>query len=442
MSPPLRPYQARAVDWTHETWAHLRLNGRRSSVVLQLPTGGGKTRILEALAPELVIAPGIDLVDQLRRRIPGARVVTIQGLARAMAEGRELPPGRVVALDEARWACAPQWAPVVRHYLAQGTSMVMVDATPATANGRGLGGVAEELYQVASMRELIAGGHLVPFKVLAPPDRGQLAASPLDAYRWQTPDESAIVFAENKAHAAGIVESFAGAGISAALITDDTAAKQRRWVIKALVDGSLKVAVCAQILRQGIDVPRVSSIILARGVGSYPLWMQAVGRGGRPFEGKQCCTVLDLRGAVHLHGLPEEPRIWGLDGTSLPMGTALPGCVQCLSCWAWGRGGRCEICGASLPPPAAPKVQSRPLTEITAERQISEEVKREQLGRWVREYIARGKDPRAAKHKFKGVHKTPTGPLLDLWVREAISEARKLRASLPKQANFLGGEVT
>ena len=426
----LRPYQARAVEWTHDTWATLRRQMRRTSVVVQLPTGGGKTVILSALSPDGVIAPGVDLVRQLSERIPGAQVETIQGLARRLSKGEALPDWDRVAVDEARLALAPQWTGVVRYYLDRGAELILTDATPATADGRGLGVVAEELYQAAGMRELIEASYLVPFKILSPDARtDELAASPVDAWTWQTPGQSAIVFAENKAHAAGIVESFTARNVSAAMITDDSSDRQRAWVLRALGDGSLTVAVCAQILRQGIDVPRVSSIILARGVGSYPLWMQAIGRGARPFPGKTCCTVLDLRGAFHVHGHPEEPMIWGLDGSVRPQNEALPPCVKCDRCGAWGTGGACQICGAALPPPGPPKVRARDLFEQRATE--PDAAKQATLSRYVREALSRGHNPWSARHRYRGTYGVEAP---EAWFREALKEA----TAAPKQQSLPG----
>ncbi|RTL06499.1 MAG: hypothetical protein EKK62_12895 [Acidimicrobiia bacterium] len=398
----LRPYQLRAVEWTEDTLPTLA----RPSVVVQAPTGAGKTVLMAALRPDVVIAPGVDLCAQLSSRVEGATVLTTQLAALMLRRGEDLPPARRVALDEARWVAAPGWGAIVDHYLQQGAELILFDATPTTTSGGGLGRWADALYQVATVRELVDAGYLVPWKVMAPDEpQRELAAEPVDAWHWQTPGESAIVFAENKAHAAGVVESFTRADVSAALITDDTSERQRAWILRALGDGSLTVAVCAQILRQGIDVPRVSSIILARACGSIPLYLQAVGRGGRPFEGKARCTVLDLRGTSrdpHI-GHPEDPRIWALDGPAVSLPADLPACVMCEQCRAWGRGGRCQICGHALPPPGSPKVRAKDLIEVRAQTD-GEEARRATLERFVQDAVRKGHKPWSAAHRYRGTY--------------------------------------
>lgn len=418
----LRPYQVRAVQWVEDTLPTLR----RPSVVVQGPTGCGKTTMMDALHPDVVIAPGTDLCAQLRARVQGAHVLTTQLASRMLARGEGLPAAKRVAFDEARWVAGREWSAIADYYFERGTELVLFDATPATTSGAGLGRWADALYQVSSVRELVDAGYLVPWKVLAPEEPQQeLAAQPVDAWQWQTPGESAIVFAANKGHAAGIVESFRAVGVSAALITDDTPERQRAWVIKALGDGSLTVAVCAQILRQGIDVPRVSSIILARACGSIPLYLQAVGRGGRPAEGKARCTVLDLRGTSRNPqiGHPEDPRVWSLGEEAVTMAADLPPAVQCRTCRAWGRGGRCQICGADLPPPSAPRVRARDLIEVRAGGE-SDQQKRERLEKFVREAVGRGHSPHAARHRYRGTY-GDFPP--DAWFHQAVREALTLR---------------
>jgi superfamily II DNA or RNA helicase len=435
----LRPYQSSAVWWTLDTWSTLRAAHRRTSVVLQAPTGAGKTVIGAALSPDLWIAPGVDLVRQTKPRVPSARVVTVQELAAMLRRGEELPPAQRVVCDEGRWIAAPGWGRIVEHYLTHGCEVAILDATPATSTGQGLGRWAEELYQVASMRQLIAEGHLCPFRVMAPsePTR-ELCATPYQAWALETPGQSTVVFCQDKRHARDTAQDFLDHGISAAVITDETPHRERLRIISGLESGAIMVAVCAQILRQGIDVPRVSSIILARACGSRPLYLQALGRGGRPWEEyipggptwgaiymwKRYCTVLDLRGAVHLHGVPEADTHWSLEGDAVRVASTLPPCVQCLQCGAWGEGGGCLVCGAALPPPPPPRVRAKDLIEVRAEEDDGQ--KRATLERYVRDSIAKGHNPLSARYRYKGTYGAfPPGS----WLTEAISAHRHDRVA-------------
>src|SRR5207237_1061352 len=101
-------------------------------------------------------------------------------------------------------------------------------------------------------------------------------------------------------------------------------------------------------------------------------YLQAIGRGLRPSTstGKTRCTVLDLRGSVHLHGLPDEDRVWSLDGAACRRTERLDALRRCSECLAIFRpAATCPRCGAPTGhAPVLPRVLSRAerLENITA----------------------------------------------------------------------------
>ena len=412
----LRDYQAAGVRAILAGWARLAAAGRRPSVVRQLPTGGGKGLEIAAIVEHAkadglrvaVIAPGIDLCRQLRARV-GCEVHLTTTLASWHKHGKPLPPLDTVIFDEARAITSPGVGPVVDWYLASGARVALFDATPETAQGQGLGAWAEELYQGPSIRELTAAGHLVPTRsISAEPGRG-LARSPVQIWgqlwwydrvlgvkeaapRLAAPrgrKRRALVFCRDKAHARAEVAAFAAKGGRAAFIGDDTAEKDRAellgWTDAAgifhpgrLARGELDALCCASLLRQGIDIPEVELIIVARAFDSEPLARQGWGRGMRTCAaiGKLDCVVADLVGGLFERvGLPDDDRRWYLEGTACrPVGElGMPAIVQCRACGAWGRGGRCAAmvsrnglyveCGHELPPPPPPRVLARDMIE-------------------------------------------------------------------------------
>jgi superfamily II DNA or RNA helicase len=160
-------------------------------------------------------------------------------------------------------------------------------------------------------------------------------------------------------------------------------------VLADLAAGRLRVVTSAVLLRQGIDIPEVSCIIVARAALSLSLWVQMTGRGGRP---KERCLVIDLHGAVHLHGHPADPRAWALDGDAVRLIEGLPPCRQCSACLAWwpGDGGCCPACGAELlPVPKVPvRVKVAELVEVFAREPA--DVKAEYLARMARIAVENG----------------------------------------------------
>jgi superfamily II DNA or RNA helicase len=370
---PLRPHQEEARRAVEDILPCLSL----PSIVVQACTGAGKTAIADALRPDRVIAPGIDLVRQLRGRIRGAEVHTIQSLSAMLDRGEELPPAKRLVIDEGRCVAAPKWCRVPERYLARGTQLVILDATPATPDGKGLGQWASAIYQVSSMRALIDRGHLVPFRILTSEGIGE---RPVDVWRRHLNGRRTLTFCRDKKHAAQTVAEYNAEGIPADMISDSTPEAKRRellgwtnddgvWHIGALASGKIWVLVCAQILRQGIDIPEVEGIQLVRRMDSFSLFMQAVGRGSRPCEriGKRDCVVVDMVGELtDKHGLPTDHKIWSLGESAIRDADSLSLPVPCptVGCRTYGRGERCAFCGAPLPAPGSPEAKRETLVRI------------------------------------------------------------------------------
>ena len=103
--------------------------------------------------------------------------------------------------------------------------------------------------------------------------------------------------------------------------------------------------------------------MLARGCGSLPVYLQTIGRvrrtGGRT---DKRCLLLDLAGAVHEHGMPDEDREWRLDEGQRKKKGDREALSMCLACGAVvryaSRGAVCARCGAPWPPAARVAVRS------------------------------------------------------------------------------------
>jgi hypothetical protein len=119
----------------------------------------------------------------------------------------------------------------------------------------------------------------------------------------------------------------------------------------------------------GFDCPPVSCIVLARPTKSLMLYLQMIGRGLRPAEGKRDCLVLDHSGSVHRFGFAADARAWTLDGlhalVRATRGTRdadEPTPITCPECRAVFSGTRtCPECGHTLRP------RGRPVTTLPGE---------------------------------------------------------------------------
>jgi DNA repair protein RadD len=326
----LRAYQAAAIIRVRNAYC----DGARR-IMLQLPTGAGKTRIASTVIrgcwdierPVLFTVPAIELVDQTLKKLHAegvcdvgviqadhwmtnrdrlVQVASVQTLMR-----RELPPADLVFIDEAHkwfdfyrhWMLAPEWADV---------PFVGLSATPWT---RGLGAYYEQLITPVTMQQLIDAGYLSRFRVFAPvhPDlkgvrtvggdyhEGDLGAAmdkqPLVADIVETwfkhgAGRPTLCFAVNRAHAQHIADRFADHGVRAGYIDCYTPPAERAKLRRGFASGEYRVVCNVGVLTVGIDWD-VRCIILARPTKSEMLYVQMIGRGLRPADGKDHCLILD-----------------------------------------------------------------------------------------------------------------------------------------------------
>jgi superfamily II DNA or RNA helicase len=358
----LRPYQ---TDLIEAVSCEYRAGHRH--VVMQLGTGGGKTHtaaeiIARAVAKGrrvLFLAHLDALIDDTARRLAAAGVHTgiIQGAKptdptapvqvcsfQSLHTRGERPPADLLIVDECHRVMGASVLGIVESY--PNAHVLGLTATPQRGDGQSLGDVFTSMVCGPSVRALTEAGHLVPCDVVAPEtyeDRG-LTTTPLEAYRRWAPDTRAIIFCANVAHAEETRIAF---GAGAELIVGDTKPKIRRGLRERLASGETRVLVGVGVFIEGFDWPGAETVILARQFGVTGSFLQAVGRGLRASTGKTTCTLIDLRGSVHLHGFPDEDRRWSLTGPACVRVERLPAVARCKACLALFRPQpRCPRCGA------------------------------------------------------------------------------------------------
>lgn len=364
----LRPYQAELVERCRAAFA-----AGAGTVCLQLGTGGGKTAT-SAFLLALVVAAGLravflahldSLVEDTHARVVGSGLhagfvqagrpsdptasIQVCSTATLLARG-EAPPADFVIHDECQRAPGPGLVKLYSRYPR--ASILGLTATPQRGDGKPLGDVYRKLICGPSNRWLTTHGHLVPVDVLAPGDGYQdkaLAADPVDAYEEHARGTRAIVFASTVAHARDLATRFAERGHPAELVIGETSRAVRRTVRDRLRSGELKVLVGVGVFIEGWDEPSVETCILARAFTVTGPFLQAIGRVLRPWPegGKTRALVIDLRGAVFLHGLPDEDRVWNITGRAVRRAEEITALQKCRACLAIFRpSSKCPRCGA------------------------------------------------------------------------------------------------
>lgn len=108
------------------------------------------------------------------------------------------------------------------------------------------------------------------------------------------------------------------AGILAIALDGETPAEERKEALRRFSDGEIKVIVNCSLFCQGLDIPVIDAVQIARPTKSLGLWLQMVGRVLRPAPGKTLALIIDHTNNWRLHASPTRKRIWTLDGVEHP----------------------------------------------------------------------------------------------------------------------------
>lgn len=327
-----RVYQERAQE---DVERHLRAG---HSVCLVAPTGSGKSvmgarLIRKALArgtDVMCVAPRREIVLGIKEELgrlgiaagvingthkhsePLVHVCSIQSLL----VKRQKPTAGLLLLDEAHRFLAPEWRRVIEDY--PGVHVVGLTATPQRADGTALGDMFGRMVVAASYSELIASGELVPCELWRPQRQlgCDLALSPLQAMRQHAVGPT-IVFARGKEHVQELEREFNAAGVTAFGITDATPKSSRDQAFADYRVGKIQTLINYTVLTEGVNLRSTRTIMLCRGFAHVSNYIQAAGRGARPYAGKDHYLVLDLTGASHRFDFPDVDREYSLRGPGI-----------------------------------------------------------------------------------------------------------------------------
>lgn len=326
---PLRPHQSRAMQMLREA---LIAGNRR--VVLEMPTGAGKTRTAAEIVSGALskgkrvcfTVPAISLVDQTVEAfenegidclgvIQASHPRTHYGMPVQVASVQTLTRRKleidfdIVVVDEChlRFEAVSEW-------MAREPNTVFIGLS-ATPWARGMADDWQRLVSPVSMQELIDAGFLSPFRVFAPshPDltgvrtvagdyhEGQLGevmgdsrlvADVVDTWLRRAERRPTLVFAVNRAHARQLQEQFASAGVAMGYCDAFVDLIERQVLFDRMARGELAGIVNVGTLTTGVDAD-VRCIVMARPTKSEMLFVQCIGRGLRTAPGKDDCLILD-----------------------------------------------------------------------------------------------------------------------------------------------------
>jgi DNA repair protein RadD len=400
----LRPYQS---DVYADVLCELAAGTR--GILVVMPTGAGKTVFFTKLVQDwpglaAVVAHRRELIRQASSKLgntphgiiaagfPFARrriqVSSIQTLARRL---ERIPIFPIIVADECHHAVAGQWKKL---FDAQPDAQIVgVTATPERLDGRGLGrasgGPFDVMIEGPSTAELISDGYLTGARVLAPPpvadlthvktlagefhpgqvaeamDKPSVTGDAVQHYLTHARGLPAIAACTSVAHAEHVAEQFRAAGVLSTCVHGALDTDTRDARIGGLADGSVEVLTFCDLISEGVDIPAICCVIMLRPTQSLGLFLQTIGRGLRPMYSpgydletragrlasiaashKPRLILIDHVGNTRLrHGLPDDPRVWTLEGRAKRSKTA-PAVRQCPACFAAHRPApACPECG-------------------------------------------------------------------------------------------------
>lgn len=407
-----RPYQAAAISKVQQAWK----NGHRSTCLVA-PTGAGKTH----MSVRLALSPGgtvlwsahrTELVKQGFKALhaeaegesigviapgyafePGARihVSSTQTLVRS---GKPAIEPSVIVLDEFHHYPADEFKALTEWW--PNALVLGPTATPERGDGKPLGNIASAIVVAAQYTELIRDGYLCDAVIYQPPEAldGKLAQDPVDAWVRYGRGESGFAFMPTIPLARELCDKFNARNIAAACIDAKTPKRERAQVLQRFEAGELTVICNVDTMTEGVDLPRAKCVMLGRKFLTCGAFLQACGRGLRPWEG-HICVVIDLTGATHLHGPPTIDREYSLEGNGIRRGDSaanpVRNCPKCGLTYLCAEP-RCPDCGSHPTPKVRrpPVIISVELQELWAGEFTRPDVKQREYKRLREEARKRG----------------------------------------------------
>ena len=376
----------------------------KARVMMQLPTGGGKTVIAAHLLKNW-LTPGRnsvwlthrkELVNQTRKMLSDAGIAVYPGdgwatgtpapminggviilmaqtVSRRIARAgvwRNYATNDLMIIDEAHHATAKGWERAIRRFPGKAVGMT---ATPwRLSQKEGFDHLFKELVCGPDVPNLQESSFLCNAKVLIPTPEYRIqggeigsigdyteggieranqehimTAGVLEFWKNHARDRQTIIYAVSVRHARNLEALFVSEGIPTAAMLGNTPQQTRDAMIAKFSNGELRVLVNVAVATEGFDLPDASCVVIARPTQSLALYLQMLGRGLRPKPDGGDCLILDLAGNAILHGLPEQCRKWSLFPRGQPPEGEAP-VVWCEHCGVVSPAAshNCQSCGA------------------------------------------------------------------------------------------------
>ena len=217
-------------------------------------------------------------------------------------------------------------------------------ATPLRADGKGLGrhadGLMDVLIEGPTMRDLINMGYLTDYRIFAPPSDLDLSTVPLSAggdfsppklrnavhkshitgdvvnhYLKIAPGKLGVTFAVDIEAATEIAKEFRAAGVTAEVISSKTPDLLRAAIMGKFRRREILQLVNVDLLGEGVDVPAIEVISMARPTESYALYcLDPETEVLTPRGWEKAETALQAKEVIAFDLIDDSSKIVSVDG--------------------------------------------------------------------------------------------------------------------------------
>lgn len=335
---------------------------------------------------------------------------TVQTLTRHI---ENIPEPRLIIVDEGHRALAKSYQRILKQFPK--AIVLLFTATPHRTGRMQLDQIADDIIVGQSIRELTDKGFLAPFRYFQPPNdfnvkalkrssTGDYTAESMQQamstkifghivkqYKRIASGMQAVVYTYSIDSAVEIAHKFNSEGISAIEVDGTTPKEKRDLAVRKFREQEIKILVNVNLFTEGVDLPNVDCVIMARPTASLALYLQFSMRCLNPRPGKTA-IIIDHANNFKMFGYPDDDRDWeqAIKSGKQKSKTLLkdPGLsiVTCDYCFAVVKAsevkdGKCPICGKPIKVHEAKPVSDVDLVEATKERQrlIKEIVKNDLL---------------------------------------------------------------
>lgn len=307
----------------------------------------------------------------------------------------------VILVDEAHHALAKSYQRILSKFPK--AIVLLFTATPHRTGKMQLDQIADDIIVGQSIHELTDKGFLAPFRYFQPPndfDSKLLKRSSTGDYTAESMQQAmstkifghivkqykriasgmqAVVYTYSVDSAHKIAAEFNEAGISAREVDGTTPQQLRDLIVDKFRSQEIQILVNVNLFTEGVDLPNVDCVIMARPTASLALYLQFSMRCLNPRPGKTA-IIIDHANNFKQFGYPDDDRDWkkaiksGRQKSKSLLKDPGLSIITCDYCFAVVKtnevkNGKCPICSKPIKVHEAKPVIDVDLVEATKDRQ-------------------------------------------------------------------------